>query len=54
MRPTMSDQTGKQFRPLQERERRLLETLLEHHPFEGRDQLRIQLEATAARLILGL
>ena len=40
------------FRALEERERRLLETLLEHHSFEGRDQLRKQLESTTARLIV--
>ena len=39
------------FRPLEERERRLLERLLEHHPFDGRDELRKQLESTTARLI---
>lgn len=39
------------FRPLQDDERRLLETLLNHHPFDGRDQLREQLESTTARLI---
>jgi len=40
------------FRPLQDDERRLLETLLDHHQFDGRDQLREQLEWTTARLIL--
>jgi hypothetical protein len=40
------------FRPLQDGERRLLETLLDHHQFDGRDQLREQLESTTARLIL--
>jgi len=40
------------FRPLQDDERRLLETLLDHHPFDGRDQLREQMEWTTARLIL--
>jgi hypothetical protein len=40
------------FRPLEERERKLLEKLLEHHPFEGRDQLREQLDSTTARLIV--
>ena len=39
------------FRPLKHEERRLLETLLEHHQFDGRDQLREQLESTTARLI---
>jgi hypothetical protein len=43
---------GAEFRPLQERERRLLERLLDHHPFEGRDQLRRQLDSTTARLIV--
>ena len=40
------------FRPLQDSERKLLETLLDHHQFVGRDQLREQLESTTARLIL--
>lgn len=39
------------FRPLQDDERLLLETLLNHHPFDGRDQLREQLESTTARPI---
>ena len=51
MRPGMSEETGTNFRPLEERERRLLESLLDHHPFDGRDQLRRQLESTTARLI---
>ena len=46
----MSEENG--FRPLKERERRLLERLLEHHPFDGRDELRKQLESTTARLIV--
>lgn len=45
------DEKTADFRPLQDEERRLLETLLDHHPFEGRDQLREQLESTTARLI---
>jgi len=40
------------FRSLQDDERRLLETLLDHHEFDGRDQLRQQLESTTARLIV--
>lgn len=40
------------FRPLHDGERRLLEKLLDHHHFDGRDQLREQLESTTARLIL--
>jgi hypothetical protein len=47
----MSEQNGIEFRPLEERERKLLESLLDHHPFDGRDQLRRQLESTTARLI---
>jgi hypothetical protein len=48
----MDEETIAAFRPLQDDERRLLETLLDHHQFDGRDQLRQQLQATTARLIL--
>jgi hypothetical protein len=48
----MSAKNDTDFRPLEERERKLLERLLEHHPFEGRDQLRRQLDSTTARLIV--
>jgi hypothetical protein len=48
----MSAKNDKDFRPLQERERKILERLLKHHPFEGRDQLRRQLDSTTARLIV--
>ena len=48
----MRAENNTDFRPLEERERKLLETLLEHHPFEGRDQLRRQLDSTTARLIV--
>ena len=46
------DEKTAPFRLLQDDERRLLETLLDHHQFDGRDQLRQQLESTTARLIL--
>jgi hypothetical protein len=36
---------------LEERERRILETLLRHHPFDGRDELLKQVKSTTARLI---
>ena len=45
----MSDENY--FRPLEELERRLLQRLLEHHPFDGRDELRKQLESATARTI---
>src|ERR1041384_6143135 len=48
----MSAQDPTNFRPLEERDHKLLERLLEHHPFEGRDQLREQLDSTTARLIV--
>jgi hypothetical protein len=48
----MSAANDNDFRPLEERERKLLERLLEHHSFEGRDQLRKQLDSTTARLIV--
>ena len=40
-----------EFRPLEERERKLLEKLLDHHPFDGRDELRKQVGSTTARLM---
>jgi hypothetical protein len=48
----MDEEKTAAFRPLQDGERGLLETLLDHHQFAGRDQLREQLESTTARLIL--
>jgi len=48
----VSGENDTNFRPLVERERKLLERLLEHHPFEGRDQLRQQLDSATARLIV--
>ncbi len=48
----MDEEKTTAFRPLQDAERRLLETLLDHHQFDGRDQLREQLQSTTARLIL--
>ena len=48
----MSGENDASFRPLAERERKILERLLEYHPFEGRDQLRKQLDSTTARLIV--
>ena len=48
----MDEENIAAFRSLQDDERRLLETLLDHHEFDGRDQLRQQLESTTARLIL--
>jgi len=47
----MDAEKAADFRPLREDERRLLERLLDDHPFEGRDQLREQLEWTTARPI---
>ena len=48
----MDEEKTAGFRALQNGERRLLETLLDHRQFDGRDQLREQLESTTARLIL--
>lgn len=48
----MDEEKTAAFRPLRDDERKLLETLLDHHDFDGRDQLREQLESTTARLIL--
>ena len=47
----MDSEHTQDFRPLDERERKLLERLLDHHEFEGRDQLRRQLDSATARLI---
>jgi hypothetical protein len=47
----MSDEDDKGFRKLTEGERRLLERILAHHPFDGRDELLRQLESTVVRLI---
>jgi hypothetical protein len=51
MGSSMTEEEAAAFRPLQDHERRLLETLLDDHQFEGRDELRGQLESTTARLI---
>ena len=48
----MNEEKTPALRPLQDAERRLLETLLDHHQFDGRDQLRGQLQSTTERLIL--
>jgi hypothetical protein len=48
----MSEESPAPFRPLQDHERKLLQTLLDHRQFDGRDQLREQLESTMARLVL--
>jgi hypothetical protein len=48
----MAEEKTAGFRPLQNGERRLLEALLDHRQFDGRNQLREQLESTTARLIL--
>ena len=48
----MNSGDPKNFRPLEDRERKLLERLLEHHAFEGRDELRAQLNSATARLIV--
>jgi len=48
----MSAEGDASFRPLEEHERKLLERLLEHHPFQGRDELRRQLDSATARLIV--
>ena len=39
-----------EFRPLEERERNILERLLEH-PFPGRDELRLQMSSIAGKVI---
>lgn len=39
------------FRPLEDHERKLLERLLDHHDFPGRDEVRQQLESATARTI---
>jgi hypothetical protein len=52
MGTSMNEEKTPAFRPLQDVERRLLETLLDHHQFDGRDQLRGPLESMTARLIL--
>ena len=46
----MSGENDKRFRVLREREKGILERLLGHHPFDGRDELLKQLESTTARL----
>lgn len=51
MTPGMHAGNTTGFRPLEDDERRLIEALLDHHAFDGRDELRAQLPATAARLI---
>lgn len=48
----MTRQNQAAFRPLQGNERKLLETLLDHYWFEGRDQLRTQLDSVTARMIM--
>lgn len=48
----MSTENDASFRPLEERERKLLERLLTHHPFQGREQLLSQLDSTLARPII--
>ncbi len=48
----MDEEKTAAFRPLVDDERRLLKTLLDHHQFDGREQLREQLDSTTARLIL--
>lgn len=47
----MCGENDKGFRVLLEHERRILETLLGHHPFDGRDELLKQLDSATARLI---
>ena len=47
----MSEENDASFRPLEDQERTLLEKLLNHHPFDGRDELRGQLESVTARPI---
>lgn len=48
----MNEENAAPFRPLNDSERKVLEKLLDHHSFDGRDQLRSQLESTTARLIV--
>jgi hypothetical protein len=48
---TMSGESDKSFRVLEESERRILGTLLGHHPFDGRDELLKQLDSVTARPI---
>lgn len=48
----MREEKDHEFRALEENERRILERLLQHHAFDGRDELLKQLESTTARLIL--
>src|SRR5258708_160258 len=48
----MSEENDKTIRVLQERETRILERLLGHHPFDGRDELLKQLQSTMARPIV--
>jgi len=48
---SMSGKNDEGFRALQERERRILEALLGHHPFDGRDELLDQLGSATARMI---
>jgi hypothetical protein len=48
----MADMDNGGFRPLKDSERRLLQCLLDHHAFQGRDELRIQLDSTTCRLIV--
>jgi hypothetical protein len=52
MGSSMDDEKPSAFRALHDDERSLLETLLDHHQFDGREQLRQQLESATARLIL--
>ena len=47
----MIGQNHTSFRALTAREKQILETLLAHHPFNGRDELLKQVESTTARLI---
>jgi hypothetical protein len=47
----MCGENDKGFRVLQEHERGILDTLLRHHPFDGRDELLKQLDSATARLI---
>ena len=48
----MSGEKDNSFRRLEERETRILETLLGHHPFDGRDELLKQIKSATARLIV--
>jgi hypothetical protein len=48
----MCEENDNSFRMLEEHERRILETLLRHHPFDGRDELLEQIQSTTARLIV--